>query len=152
MHTETSFWIPQRRGPFSSEQRASVKAPCAQKHCGFSLNATYRFLHCELNYHPASQLGSLKPTEVKGHDQNYQATSHISFGKHLRSQGAWRRDWASIQACVSETLKCHYLNTELSACICYCTTKYIIDVLMFSPLGLHVVCIANFTHFVITCI
>lgn len=56
-----------------------------------------------------------------------------------------REDWASIQAYVSEMLKCHYLNTELSACICCCTTKYIIDVLMFSPLGLYLVCIANFT-------
>lgn len=88
----------------------------------------------------------------QGHDQDSKAISHISFGKHLMSRGARREEWASIQAYVSEMLKCHYLNTELSAYICCCTTKYIIDVLMFSPLGLYLVCIANFTHFVITCI
>lgn len=97
-------------------------------------------------------MGTVKPTKFKGHNQDYKAISRISLGKHLTSQGAWRQDWAFIQAYVSEMLKCHYLNTELSARICCCTTKYIIDVLMFSLLGLYVVCITNFTHFVITCI
>lgn len=73
-----------------------------------------------------------KPTKVTRLDQDYQAIRNISFGKHLTNHGAWRAEWAYIQAYVSEMLKCHYLNTKLSACICCCTTEYIIDVLMFS--------------------
>lgn len=77
-------------------------------------------------------MGMMKPTKVEGLDHDSRALSNISFGKHLTNPGAWRGDWAYIQAYVSEMLKCHYLNAELSACICCCTTKYIIDVLMFS--------------------
>lgn len=97
-------------------------------------------------------MGMLKPTKVEDLHRDYKVLLHISFGKHLTSHGAWRGDWDYIQAYVSEIQKCYYLNVELSACICCRTTKYIIDALMFSLLGLYVVCIANFAHSVITCI
>lgn len=91
------------------------------------MNARYCPLHCTD--------GNAKAHQGQRAAQDYQAILNINFGKPLTNRGVWRAHKAYIQAYVSEMLKCHYLKAELSACICCCTTKCIIDVLMFSHWG-----------------
>ena len=75
---------PTKVGSIIVMVHASVKALCTWNRCEVSISASYSFLHCELNHYPASQMGMLKPIKVKGHDQDYKAILHISFGKHLQ--------------------------------------------------------------------
>ena len=96
--------------------------------------------------------GCWRPQRSKNLMKTIKLSHTSTLGSRLMSSGAWRGGCAWIQVHVTEMLKCHHLNVEWSARICDCTRKCMVDVLIFSPLGLHVVCIADFAHFVIICI
>lgn len=121
-----------KQGPLWPRPHASVKVSHTLKHSEMSMNASHRSLHCDSGHCPASQMDMLKPPKVEGLEQDYQTTSNIHIRKCPTNHGAWRGEWTYLRAYVSEMLKCHDLHAELSACICCCTPKYIIDVLMFS--------------------